>query len=111
MDDRQLHIPPQPPANNSLAITSMVLGILSIFIPFVGIVLGIIAIILGRKAMKEIPPNSSGSAKGMALTGLICGIVGLAIYLLYLIIFVLIGAVFMNIYNETSHHIEFYSLF
>ena len=28
MDDRQLHIPPQPPANNRLAITSMVLGIL-----------------------------------------------------------------------------------
>lgn len=111
MSDQQLHVNPnpQPPINNSKAITAMVLGILSLLVPFVGIVLGIIAIILGLKAMKEVPPNTPGGARGMALTGLICGIVGLTIYALYLIISVLLGAVFMNIFGEVSNQLQYYS--
>lgn len=64
MEHSPMQPTPQPPANNGMAITSMVLGILSILVPFVGIVLGIIAIILGVRTMKEIPPNTPGGARG-----------------------------------------------
>ncbi len=54
---------------------SMVTGILSLlfsFIPGVGIVLGVIAIALARK-------DEDGNMHGMAIAGLVCGIVGLCI--------------------------------
>ncbi len=58
--------PPQPPEG---ATASLVLGILSLFIPFVGLVLGIIAIVLGNKARKQ--PNG-----GLGAAGFVLGIIG-----------------------------------
>lgn len=85
----------QPPVNNGSAIAALVLGILSVVIPYVGFIIGIIAIVISSKALKQIPPHAPGGARGMAIAGLVCGIVGSALYglivLLLLIAFLAAG--------------------
>lgn len=90
--------------NNSKAIASMVLGIISIptsFIPLVGFVLGILAIIFYRKANKLIQENPTAyGGHGMAVAGLVTGIIGLffsVIYIFYWIfLFSFFGSVIQN---------------
>ena len=58
-------------------------------VPYIGIVTGIIAIILGSLAIKEInaaPRAYSNGSKGMAIAGLVTGAVGFALFLIVLII-------------------------
>ncbi len=59
-----------------VAIASMVCGIVAFFVPFLGFVLAVLAIIFGVRA-KTMIRESEGKlgGEGMALTGLICGIV------------------------------------
>ncbi|WP_299095678.1 DUF4190 domain-containing protein [uncultured Metabacillus sp.] len=66
---------------NSNSITSLILGILSILIPFIGAVLGVAGIVFSRKALKEIIKTNEGG-KGIANSGLICSVVGIIIQLL-----------------------------
>jgi hypothetical protein len=72
--------PEQKPKMNGKAVTSLVLGILSIpgayiFVP--GLVCGIIGIVLAVNAIKQVK-ESGGRGKGLAVAGLICAIVGTA---------------------------------
>mgnify|MGYP002626869172 CR=1 FL=1 len=66
-----------------LAIASMVLGIVSIVpgwcIPYLPLVLGLIAVILGGVSI-----NKKQAGKGMAIAGLVTGIISLAIYAILL---------------------------
>ena len=61
--------------NNGLAIASLVLGILSIILSFLGyatiagLVLGIVGVVLGAKARKE-------AQTGLATAGFVCSIIG-----------------------------------
>lgn len=73
---------------NSKSIASLALGILSIFIPFVGLILGIIGIILSSKSMKEIDQTSE-KGKGLAISGKICSIVGICVQILLVLLIVL----------------------
>lgn len=76
----------QTETTNSSAIIALVLGILSLVIPWVGFILGIIAIVYYLKAKKAIKiTNEKGN--GMALAGLICGIIGILAQLLVIIAF------------------------
>jgi Domain of unknown function (DUF4190) len=87
----------QPTANPKkagMAVASMVLGILAIligWIPFVGWFLGsvlaLLAIILGAVALSSVNkrPDEFGG-KGMALTGLVLGIVSIGLTILFWII-------------------------
>ncbi len=76
----------QTETTNSSAIIALVLGILSLVIPWVGFILGIIAIVYYVKAKKAIKiTNEKGN--GMALAGLICGIIGILAQLLVIIAF------------------------
>lgn len=61
---------------NSSSIVTLTLGILSILIPFLGLILGIIGIVVYRKARKEMALTGEGG-KGLAISGLICSIVGI----------------------------------
>lgn len=84
-------LPPPPyvvPKTNSKSIVSLVLGILSVTIPYVGILIGIVAIIFASLAFKEIRVRME-QGKGLAIAGLVCGIIGTAMYVL-LIAFVLL---------------------
>jgi hypothetical protein len=59
------------PKANTLALSALILGIVAIFLPFLGLLIGIAAVILGIIALKN--PHR----RGMAITGIITG--GLAI--------------------------------
>jgi hypothetical protein len=67
------------------AIAALVLGILSLLAPF-GIVLGIIAIVLGSLARKEIQADAGLEGDGMALAGIITGAVGSVLFLVLIVI-------------------------
>lgn len=80
------YIPPR--RTNTKSITALVLGILSLVVPYVGFIIGIVAIIISRVAAKEIKQRGEDGS-GMALAGLICGIVGTAFYAIIIIILVI----------------------
>lgn len=80
----------QPQITNGKAIASMVLGILSIIIPYIGIILGILGIIFSKKSFREIKLyNQNG--RGMGIAGLTSSIVGLSLYVLIILLIALIG--------------------
>jgi len=73
----QRHTPPTP--TDPLAITSMVLGIISILAScmYIGIIFGIPAVICGHLSIKKITRASvTTGGKGMAIAGLITGYIG-----------------------------------
>ncbi|MBO0827605.1 MAG: DUF4190 domain-containing protein, partial [Streptosporangiales bacterium] len=81
-----------PTQTNGLAIAAMIVGIAAIVICWLNIPLGITGVILGFVSKGKI--DESGGAlggRGMAMTGIICGFVGIAWGILY-IIFVVVGA-------------------
>lgn len=69
---------------NNSSVIALTVGILSLFIPFIGLVLGIIGIVFARVAVKQIRiTNENGS--GLATAGFICSIVGVILQLLMLL--------------------------
>lgn len=69
--------PKAPQPGKGLAIAAMVCGIVSFFC--FGVILGILAIVFGGIA------KSKGCKSGMATAGIVCGAVGLGLWLLSLI--------------------------
>lgn len=75
------------PKNHGLAITSMILGILSLITLYGALLFGLLAIIFGGVALNAIsrdPERYKG--RGMARAGLICGIISVAIIFVYILI-------------------------
>lgn len=69
--------------SKGLSIASMVLGIIALVlfcIPYVCIPCGLIGLILGGVALA-----TKKAGKGMAIAGLVCSIIGIAIYVICLI--------------------------
>lgn len=87
MDQNTNNVPQQ---SKALAIASMVTGICSIFpgwcVPWLPVVLGLIAVVLGGICLAK-----KMSGKGMAIAGLVTGILSLVIYVI-VYIFVLSAA-------------------
>jgi hypothetical protein len=69
---------------NNSSVISLTVGILSLFIPFIGLILGIIGIVFSRKAVKQINKTNE-NGKGLATAGLICSIVGIIIQVLMVV--------------------------
>ncbi|WP_217371877.1 DUF4190 domain-containing protein [Spirosoma rhododendri] len=67
---------------SGLAIASLVCGILAFFL--LGIVLGILAIIFGGVALSKIRKNPEVSGRGMAVAGMILGIVATVVTVIFL---------------------------
>lgn len=88
--------PPAPPPTNGKSIAALVLGILGIIVPYLGFILGIIAIIFGRISLNEIKQRGE-QGKGLALAGFICGIIGTV---LYGIIITFLIIVFLAVAND-----------
>ncbi|MFV2046116.1 DUF4190 domain-containing protein [Metabacillus litoralis] len=65
---------------SSHSVISLSIGILSILLPFLGLVLGVIGIVIARKALKEIE-KTGYIGGGLATSGLICSSVGFIIQL------------------------------
>ncbi len=79
----------QQPPSSGLAITSMILGIVGIVSDCccwpLGAALGIAAIITGVIGLNKVK-DGSGGGKGMAMTGLICGIAAIILGIVSLIV-------------------------
>ncbi|MBC5636538.1 DUF4190 domain-containing protein [Ornithinibacillus sp. BX22] len=80
---------------NGKAVAALVLGILSIVIPYVGLILGIIGIILANSSYKEIAVTHEGG-RGLATAGLVTSIIGVALYGL-LFIFIIFGIALFSV--------------
>lgn len=74
---------------NDKSIAAFVLGILAVVVPYLGFILGIIAIVFARKAMKEIH-RTGEQGRGMAVAGFVCGIVGTAAYGIMILLLVVV---------------------
>lgn len=61
---------------NKKSILGLTLGILSIILPLIGLILGIIGNSLSKKSIAEID-NSNEKGKGLAKSGRICSIIGI----------------------------------
>lgn len=70
----------------------VILGIVSIMIPLVGLVAGVIGIMLSRKATKEIIETNEGG-RGLATSGLYCSIITIALQILIILDLLVISAV------------------
>lgn len=93
-------MPGMPQKTSGMAIASLVTGILSIF-PCCSIgILGVLGIVFGILARKNIEA-SNGTEKGLGLAraGLICGVVGLVLTVIY---WILVGAGGINYNFSTS---------
>ena len=73
------------------AVASLVCGIVSVvlcWVPVAGLVLGIVALVLSRKAKKNVISNPEAlGGGGLATGGLVCGIVGTVLSVIYSLMF------------------------
>lgn len=80
-----------PLPGNGIGVAAGVCGIIALalcwipFVDYVSVVLGIIAIVLGSLGVRR-ANVFGGSGKAMAVTGIVCGIIGLAIALIVLLL-------------------------
>jgi uncharacterized Tic20 family protein len=81
---------PQQPNTNGKAVASMVTGIASLVIPFIGIITGPLAIVFATRARSEVQ-RTRQKGDGLAITGLVTGIIGCVGYAIFLIL-IIIGA-------------------
>ena len=72
---------------NSKSIYSLALGIISFFLPLIGLIFGIMGIILSYKSVKEIN-NSEEKGIGLAVSGRIISIIGLCCQIIAIVGFV-----------------------
>lgn len=72
--------------NHGPAIASMVLGICSLVIWYAGIVTGIIGLVLGAVSLKHCQPRGPKRGRGMAIAGITCSIIALALWLIVIIV-------------------------
>jgi hypothetical protein len=69
-----------PQKTNGLSVASLVLGILSIFLFCTYGVVAILAIVFGHVSLSQIKrSHGAQSGRGMAIAGLVCGYIGLAL--------------------------------
>ena len=76
----------QSSKRHSQSVASMVLGILSIVlmgVPYVGFLLALMAVIFAAVALNGAPATEPSSARGMAIAGLVLGILGLVVGIPY----------------------------
>ena len=73
---------------NNKSIAALTLGILSIIVPYIGLVLGIIGLVLSSKSMAEIN-NSNENGRGLAISGKVCSIVGICLHALLILLMIL----------------------
>ncbi|MDV2583357.1 DUF4190 domain-containing protein [Alkalibacillus haloalkaliphilus] len=65
---------------NSYSTASLTLGILSILVPLIGFILGVVGVVTSKKARM-----TSGTKDGLATSGMICSIIGIVIQLFAII--------------------------
>lgn len=97
----------QPTKTNNLAITSMVLGIVSlplICLYYLGVPVGIAAFITGLIARRQIKESAGAqSGNGMAITGIVTGLISGVVFLIAvgtIVILALLGPSIGNVFSN-----------
>ena len=93
----QQPVQPYAPQSNGKALGALICGILAIvfsWLPLVGIILGIVAIVLSVKAVKE--SGKDGKATG----GKACGIAGIVLSVIALVLWSVLGCATLAIIDE-----------
>ncbi|MDQ0087318.1 vacuolar-type H+-ATPase subunit I/STV1 [Paenibacillus anaericanus] len=103
LNDYPPNYPPAPAKTNGKSIAALVLGILSVMIPYVGFLMGIIAIVFSSLSFKEIK-RTNEQGKGLSIAGLVCGIVGTVLWGIIILIVVLAVLAFSSVdsYNYSN---------
>ena len=86
--------------DTSVAIASMVLGIIGIitcWVPILGLVLAIIALVLAIKGLNKAKFTNKG--KGFAIAGLSCGSVGITLSIIYMFVWIFTFFVLQTTYD------------
>lgn len=86
------YAPPAAPASNegnALAIAALVVGVLSIIGAFftagvLGVILGIIAVVLGVLGRRKVTSGRTTQHGGLALAGIITGVIGIVLGILFI---------------------------
>lgn len=99
--------PPPRSSTSSLAVVSMVFGILAwAMLPFVGALVAVICGHLARSEIRHSPPDNRLEGDGMAIAGLVLGYVQLAVGLLvmsFIIIAVLVFGLSFAHFAQFAH--------
>jgi uncharacterized membrane protein HdeD (DUF308 family) len=79
---------PAPPRTNGMAVASLVLGILALGLFFTivfPVIFGILAVIFGIFGISK--ASQGADHKGLAIAGLVCGVLGIAAMILFVAVF------------------------
>ncbi|MBO5349816.1 MAG: hypothetical protein J6A89_08385 [Clostridia bacterium] len=93
--------------DNTSATVSMVLGIISVvlcWVPIIGLILAIIALVLAVKGLKKSKIINKG--KGFSITGISCGSVGIALNIIYTIVWIAMGFVMKYTYDVIENEVD-----
>lgn len=80
--------PPAPTETEPLSVVSLVLGVLGLFVSFAccaGFLLSIPAVICGHISLAKVKRTPALQGRGLAIAGLVCGYLGLVIYLVLIL--------------------------
>ena len=72
-------------STSGLSVSAMILGIVGlvfIWAPFFGFICSLLGIIFGGIGMSQTKKNPNLSGRGMAVAGLVCGIIGVVIWVI-----------------------------
>lgn len=72
-------------STSGMSVSSMVLGIVGIvfvWAPFLGVICAILGIIFGGIGISQTKKNPNLTGRGMAIAGLVCGIIGIAVWVI-----------------------------
>ncbi|WP_330502664.1 DUF4190 domain-containing protein [Peribacillus frigoritolerans] len=86
---------------NNKSIVSLTLGILSILVPYIGLILGIIGIVISSKSIVEIE-ESNEKGRGLATSGRVCSIVGVCFQLILIFFLILSFSVYFLTVPDVS---------
>lgn len=73
---------------NNKSIAALTLGVLSIILPYIGLILGIIGIVISSKSIGELD-QSNERGRGLAVSGKVCSIVGVCIQTVLILLMIL----------------------
>ena len=82
------------PKNNGMAIASMILGIASIACCGIAGILAVIFGFISNEKIKE--SNGTELGSGMAKAGIICGFIGIALWIIFLVFYILLVVLDFN---------------
>ena len=91
---------PAVPSTNTMAGWALATGIFSFCCCCLSFIVGPVSIVLGAMALSQIRQNPHQDGRGMAIAGIILGVLSLLLFLVVMLIFLLSPDMVMNLQNR-----------